>query len=178
VRRRICLAVTVVGAAPLAIGVAAASAAPAAPAKPKPIVLNCNIQLTAAPLPGNGGTVDQPPTSGWMYGPFGCPRQGFGSGVEAASFTVPLSGDTVGSFTQYLGAGSIKGKFDLVPQEDLSSSFFSSATWTGDLTVTRGTGVYKGIKSNRNAGTMTCTSDDTVHLACTEKVKVKLPTSG
>jgi hypothetical protein len=175
VRRRICLAVTVVGVAPLAVGAAAASAAPATPSA---FVLKCNVQLTAAPLPGDGGTVDQPPTSGWLYGPIGCPRQGFGAGIEASSFTVPVSGDTVGSFTQYLSAGSIKGKFDLVPQEDLSSSFFSSASWVGGLTVTGGTGVYKGIKSNRSAGTMTCTSDDTVHLVCTEKVKVKVPKSG
>jgi hypothetical protein len=174
VRRRICLAVTVVGVAPLAVGVAVASAAPA---KPKAITLNCNVQLTASPLAGTN-VVDQPPTQGWMYGPISCPRQGYGSGVEASSFTVPLSGDTVGSFTQYLSAGSIKGKFDLAPQEDLSTSFFSSATWTGTLTVTGGTGVYKGIKSNRNAGTMTCSSDDTVHLMCTEKVKVKVKAPG
>jgi hypothetical protein len=163
----------VVGAAPLAIGVAAASAAPAAPAKPKPIVLNCNIQLTAAPLPANGGTVDQPPTSGWFYGPVGCPKAGYGAGIEASSFTVPLSGDTIGTFTQYLSAGTIKGAYNLVPQENLSSSFFSSANWVGTLSVTSGTGVYKGIRSKHNAGTLTCSSMDTVHLTCTEKVRVR-----
>jgi hypothetical protein len=173
VRRRICLAVTVVGVAPLAVGVAVASAAPAKP-KAKAVTLNCNVRLTAAPLAGTN-VVDQPPTQGWMYGPVSCPRQGFGAGIEASPFTVPVGGDTVGSFTQYMSAGSIKGKYDLVPQEDLSSSFFSSATWTGTLTVTGGTGVYKGIKSNHDAGTMTCTSTDTVHLMCTVKVKVKDP---
>ena len=170
--RRICLAATVVGAAPLALGVAVASAAPAKPAKPKPIVLKCNVQLTAAPLAGTN-VVDQPPTSGWMYGSVGCPKPGYGGGIEASSFTVPLSGDTVGSFTQYLSAGAIKGKFDLVPQEVSStSSFFASDSWTGTLTVTGGTGVYKGIKSKKDVGTMTCTSTDTVHLVCTEKVRV------
>jgi hypothetical protein len=174
VRRRICLAVTVVGAAPLAVGAVAASAAAAAPSA---FVLKCNVQMTATPLAGTN-VVDQPPTQGWMYGPVSCARRGFGGGVEASSFTVPLSGDTVGAFTQYLSAGSIKGKFDLAPQEDLSGSFFSSASWVGDLTVTGGTGVYKGIKSSRNAGTMTCTSGDTVHLMCTEKVRVKGLKSG
>lgn len=173
-RRRICLAVTVVGAAPLAVG---AVVAPVAAAAPSAFVLRCNAQMTATPLAGTN-VVDQPPTQGWMYGRVGCPRQGFGGGVEATSFAVPLSGDTVGAFTQYLSAGSIKGEFDLVPQEDLSGSFFSSASWIGDLTVTGGTGVYKGIKSNRNGGTMSCTSDDTVHLVCTEKVKVKGLKSG
>lgn len=170
-RRRICLAVTVVGVAPLALGAVVASAAAAAPSG---MVLKCKIQMTATPLAGTN-VVDQPPTQGWMYGPVSCPHVGFGGGIEASSFTVPLSGDTVGTFTQYLSAGSIKGKFDLVPQEvgPPSSSFFSSASWAGDLTVTSGTGVYKGIKSNRKAGTMTCTSDDTVHLLCSEKVKVK-----
>ena len=112
-----------------------------------------------------------------MYGPIGCPRQGYGGGIEASSFIVPFSGDTIGTFTQYLSAGSIKGRFNLVPQEGSPVSTgtgFSSQDWVGILTVTGGTGIYKGIRSNRNAGTLTCSSTDTVHLMCTEKVKVKV----
>lgn len=174
-RRRICLAVTVVGAAPLALGAAVASASAATPSA---IVLKCKVQLTAAPVAGTN-VVDQPPTSGWMYGPIACPRQGFGGGIEASAFTVPLSGDTVGAFTQYLSGGSIKGTYNLVPQEGGPvSTNFESEGWAGGFTVTGGTGIYKGIKSNRNAGKLTCSSVDTVHLMCTEKVKVKVPGLG
>lgn len=171
-RRRICLAAMVVGAGPLAAGSLVASAAAATPSV---IVLKCTARMTAAPVAGTN-VVDQPPTGGWMYGPIACPRQGFGRGIEASSFTVPLSGDTIGSFTQYLSAGSIKGSFNLVPQEGGPvTSNFESADWVGEFTVTGGTGIYKGIKSNRNAGKLTCSSTDTVHLVCAEKVRVKVP---
>jgi hypothetical protein len=181
VRRRIWFALTVVTAASLVVGVGMALAASpkkaSAKSPTKPITLRCKVSLTTEPAAGSN-TVDQGASQGSQYGPTHCSRSAFGGGVEAASFTVADSGDTVGTYTQYFGAGTIKGAFDLTPGESpppSSGSTFQSQTWTGTLTVTGGTGVYKGIKGKKNSGVMNCSSADSVHLTCTEKVKVTMP---
>jgi hypothetical protein len=128
--------------------------------------------------PAGSNSVDQPASEGNMYGPVRCPNpKGFGAGVIAASFTVPDNGDTVGTYVEYLHAGTVHGAFDLTPAEGQtpSSTNFSSQSWTGTLTVLGGTGVYKGIKAKKATGTLDCTSVDSVHLTCSEKVKVVLP---
>ncbi len=160
-----------VAAASLVLGVGIAGAAGNTAAKP--VVLKCKINLGTVP-PAGSATVDQPPSQGSQYGSIRCPTATFGPGVEADSFTVPLSGDTVGKYTQYFADGSIHGTFDLTPQEGqpISTTTFTSSSWVGTLTVSGGTGVYSGIKSKKNAGVMKCLTVDSVHLTCTEKVKV------
>ena len=175
VRRRTWFALTVVMAASLAVGVGFAGAA--SPKKSgttvKTTTLNCSVSLTTTPPPGSN-SVDQPASQGSQYGPIHCGTPGFGFGVASDSFTVPDSGDTLGKYTEYLGAGTLKGAFDLTPAEGqpISGTTFSSQSWTGTITVTGGTGVYKAI-TGAKVGTMNCTSDDSVHLACKETVKVK-----
>jgi hypothetical protein len=147
----------------------------------KPTALNCKISMSTQP-PAGSNAVDQPASQGVQYGPTHCARKGFGHGVIADSFTVPDSGDTVGTYVQYFQAGSIVGKFDLTPNEGapVSDATFQSQTWTGTVTVTGGTGVYKGIKSKKGKkgmGVLKCTSVDSVHLSCSEKVKVVLPST-
>jgi hypothetical protein len=91
-------------------------------------------------------------------------------------FTVPNSGDTVGAFGEYFRTGELHGQFDLTPQEGtFGGSGFTSESWTGTITVSRGTGAYKG--SSSPAGTLDCTSPDTVHLYCTEKVSLTVASS-
>jgi hypothetical protein len=178
VRRPICLVATVVATGSLVAGVGIASAAGSHPAKPKkvkPVMLRCHMSLSTAPPPGSN-SVDQPPSQGKQYGPVGCPTKSFGSGLETDSFTVPDSGDTVGSYVQYFHGGSVKGTFHLVPQEGTTSDTgFTSETWTGTVTVTGGTALYKGISGKKSTGVLNCTSPDTVHLSCTEKIKVVVP---
>jgi hypothetical protein len=137
--------------------------------------LHCSVSLTTEPVPGSA-VVDQPAAQGNQYGPIHCPTAGFGGGVVADSFTVPDSGDTVAKYREYLGAGSIDGSFDLTPAESFDVSNFSGQSWTGTVTVTGGTGTYRGITGK--GGTMNCISADSVHLTCTENVRVKLPAGG
>jgi hypothetical protein len=134
------------------------------------------MSMTTGP-PTGSNSVDQPATQGAQYGPSHCPRLGFGPGIIADSFTVPDSGDTVGTFVQYLRAGTIHGKFDLspLPPTGIGGTTFESQSWEGTLTIVGGTGVYTGIKSKKGAGKFKCTSPDSVHMTCTERVKVKLP---
>jgi hypothetical protein len=139
----------------------------------KTVLLKCHISLGTLPPPGSAA-VDQPPAQGAQYGTVHCRGGSVGWGVEKSSFTVPDSGDTVGSYTQYFGAGSIRGKFDLSPDEgsgDLTTTGFASESWTGTVTVTHGTGTL--AKATGKKGVMACASGDSVHLTCTEKIKLK-----
>ena len=166
-RRRIHLAVTVVGAATLALGAVAASSAAAAGSTS---VLRCTVKLTVAP-PAGSGAVTQPPIGGWQSGPVHCGTKGFGGGVEGSSFTVPDSGDTVGSYTQYFSDGTIRGKFDLVPALTSFGANFTLQQWVGKFTVTGGTGAFKAMHSV-GKGVIKCSSPDTVHTRCTERVRL------
>jgi hypothetical protein len=168
VRRRICVAVTLIGAALLGVGSTVASAAPAG----SPVVLRCGLSMSVTPGPGSN-MVNQPPSDGAMYGPHNCRTAGYGRGIVAARFMVPESGDLVGTYTQYFHAGTLTGKFDLVPQEggQVSQNFLAQ-TWVGKVTVTGGTGIYAAVKGLKGGGVMKCASPDTVHLACKERVKV------
>jgi hypothetical protein len=168
--RRICLVGTAIAVVPFAVGISVAGAATAA--KPKPTVLKCHISLGTVPPPGSS-SVDQPPANGAQYGTVHCGGPGFGWGVEKDTFKVPDSGDTVGNYAQYFGNGSIRGKFDLTPGEgsgDLTGSSFTSQTWVGTVTVTGGTGPL--AKAAGKKGVLKCTSGDSVHLTCTEKIKL------
>lgn len=176
-RRRTWFALTAVTAASLAgsAGVALAAGTHSGTIGAKAIKLNCKLELIAA-APEGTNVVDQPPSQGSQYGPVNCRPfgpSGFGGGIVATRFTVPDSGDTVGKYVQYFKAGSVRGSFDLTPQEsDFSSTNFTALSWTGAVKVVSGTGTYQGIKAKK-AGTMTCTSMDSVHLNCVEKVKLK-----
>jgi hypothetical protein len=140
--------------------------------------LHCNLSLATQP-PSGSNSVPQPSSQGTMYGPVHCGTKGFGGGIEAAPFTVPASGDTVGTYTKYLKAGTISGSYNWSPDEGapISTTTFTSQTWTGTFTVTGGTGVYKGIKGKNSTGVVNCSSSDNVHFSCTETIKVKLPTT-
>ena len=169
-KRRILLVGCALAAVPFVLGISVAAAANKTASKPKPVVLKCHINLGTVP-PAGSNTVDQPPAQGSSYGSVHCPS--IGGGVEAANFNVPDSGDTVGKYWQYFGTGSIRGKFDLSPQEGsgaLSSTSFESESWTGTVTIIGGTGAY--AKAVGKKGVLNCTSDDTVHVTCTEKMKV------
>lgn len=155
------------------IGVPAAVAKKASPNSKgaAPVaVLKCHITLSTVPAPGSAA-VSQPPSGGLMYGQVHCPTKSFGGGVESVSFKVPDSGDTIGSYSQYFGDGSVHGKFNLTPEEgngNLSPSSFASSSWVGTVTLTGGTGTF--AKAAGKKGTLKCTSGDSVHLRCTEKL--------
>lgn len=172
-KRRVALIASVVGVASVAVGAAGASAA--APAAGKTMVLHCSMKLTVAP-PAGGAAVTQPPDGGWQYGHGLCPTAGFGAAGVASPFTIPITDDMVGKYVLYFAAGTVRGKFNLVPQEGDISNFLAES-WLGVMKVTSGTGIYKGIKALKAPGTMSCSSPDTVHLTCTMRDKVIAPTT-
>jgi hypothetical protein len=175
VRRRISIVGAALTAGLLAVGVAIAPAASTKPAKPKPVTVTCTTAVSTATPPGQSALVP-PVMQGTDYGTVKCSGKQFGHGVHTDTFTVPDSGDTVGTYTQYFDAGSIHGKFDLTPGEASppTTDTILASTYTGTETVAGGTGVYVGIKGT---GTSTCASPDDIHTTCTIKLKLKLPAS-
>ena len=94
--------------------------------------------------------------------------------VQKDFFKVRDTGDSVGTYAQYFGTGTIHGKFDLTPQEvsgDLTTTGFTYQTWAGKVTILGGTGAY--AKAAGKKGILKCSSQDSVHLSCTEKLTLK-----
>jgi hypothetical protein len=181
VMRRSYLAGAAVGVASLVIGVGASFAASNHPhkkaPKPRTVLLSCTSSPTTDP-PAGQPNVDQPPTAGTQYGPADCTSAGFGRAVIETKFTVPDSGNMVGTYEELFDAGTIKGTFNMAPTNNdnpIGSDTFDSQSFTGKITVTGGTGVYKGVKGKNSKGTMSCNSPDSVHNNCTSHVAVLIP---
>jgi hypothetical protein len=166
VRCRNWLVGTAIAVVPFVVGIGVASAAGSS----STVTLKCHISVSTVPPPGSN-MVNQPPSQGSQYGAVHCGS--VGAGVEADSFKVPDSGNTVAKYWQYFGTGSIHGTFNISPTEgsgSLSATSFESESWVGTVTVTGGTGAYSNAAGKK--GVLKCTSGDTVHMTCTEKLKL------
>ncbi len=166
-RRRICLVGATLSAIPMAFGVSAATAAShkTGKVKPKGTPVTCKSATTVEIAQGDT-QVTPPVSQGSEYGSVSCSKL-FGKGVQSDQFNVPDSGDTAGKFTWYFHAGTVRGKYDLTPQE--GSLNFLSTDYLGTITVTGGTGTFAGAKG---VGTMTCSSADGIHMGCTDKLHI------
>lgn len=177
-KRRICLVGATLAAGSLMAGMAIDSAATAKVVKKKsqtPVVVTvtCSTAVTTE-IPAGETQFTPPATQGTDYGTVKCGGRRFPQGVQSDTWTVPDSGDTVGSYRQYFNQGTIHGGFDLTPTESQTPTQdnIAATDYTGTVTVTGGTGVYTGVKGT---GTSTCSSPDDIHLRCLVKLKLKLP---
>lgn len=180
--KRICLAGAAM-AALLTAGVVTspASATPAAtkPAnviknsvtklEPVTTTLTCTLKLVTQ-IPSNDVTVTQGADSGTQYGRAGCAKPLF-SGVEQSSFLQDESGDLSGKYQQWFNSGSVYGEYTLTAQDTgpPSTTSFTNASYSGTISVSNGTGVFKKAAGT---GTLACTTTDLAHFACTEKLKL------
>ena len=175
-----------VGAAMAALLCAALSTTPAfatsaatkpASAKAKTVVKNtlvttkltCDIKL-ATQIPSNDVTVTQGAASGTQTGTAGCGEPLF-RGVEQDTFLQDDSGDLTGKYQQWFNAGSVYGTYALTPGDSgpPTTTSFTAASYTGTITVTNGTGVFKKATGT---GTLACATTDSAHYTCTEKLKL------
>lgn len=175
--RRICLVGVVATAAPLAVAVAAwPGVSPAATrhgAKPNKVTkVTCNLALEIQAPAGELSVTPAAPT-GTRFGTVQCGKS-FGSGVEQDSFTLLTDGNVQGKYRQYFGTGTLQGTFMLLPADSSpsTSSTFSAQSYTGTYNVTGGTGSYRKAKGK---GTISCSTPDSVHLSCREKLRVTVP---
>lgn len=108
--------------------------------------------------------VDYPKLSGLAFGQLKCTKP-FGAGVQMAHNTTTIVGSKVhvtGSFTNFFDAGTTSGKVKM------SGSFSPGAVMVkGTVTITGGTGVYKGIKGTGPLSCKTTDAGKTFH--CTVK---------
>jgi hypothetical protein len=167
--RRICL----VGAAfagSLVVGVSVAPAANKAP-KVKPTKVSCKIAMSVA-IPSGDTQLALPADGGNMYGTAACGRP-LGHGIVATTFTLQDSGDLTGKFAQYYSDGTVHGTFDLTPTDSSPSSpgSFMTQSYTGTGAVQGGSGTDAG---DSGPVKMKCTTPDSVHLTCTETIKLTL----
>ena len=168
-RRRICLVGAALSLCPLAFVAGPAVAATghrskhnSAAAKAVTCAAKTSIMIAS------GDTQVLPPAQqGGEYGIVRCAKM-LGSGVQADTFTVPASGDTIAKFAMYFGTGMVKGTYDLTPQS--TGLNFLETDWTGTMKILGGTGAYKGVTG---AGKMVCKSMDGIHTTCTDRLKLK-----
>ena len=159
-------AVIAVGA--LSVGVAVAPAKKTRVlAKQKAVASTCHASVATA-IPAGSSTVTPASEDGTQYGSVVCGK--LGSGVQASAFRALSSGDLQGKYTDYFGAGSVRGKYVLAPADtSLTPPSFASVAYAGTVTVDGGTGIYRLAKGK---GTLTCSSSDGLHMSCTAKLKL------
>jgi hypothetical protein len=174
--RRISLAALAITASSLAVAIAVAPAGAkthkSTKSKSTKVNLTCHVSETLAPPAGSDAVVP-PVSSGNMYGTTSC-NAPLGSGLASGSQSLSDSGDIAGKWWHYGQAGALEGAYDWTQSQSQPSnpaSFFSE-NYTGTLTVTKGTGTLKGATGT---GTSTCTTPDSVHFSCVEKIKVTMP---
>ena len=153
------------------LALAGAATSVAAPAKKGPVATPaCGLKL-AEQIPNGETAINPADTQGSDVGTVKCGKL-LGSGLASMAFTVPDSGNLVGTFKQYFATGSMHGKFMLVPDATdtpPATTTFAASSYTGTLTLTGGTGTYQLAKGT---GTITCHSADSIHMSCLEHLKL------
>jgi hypothetical protein len=175
--RRICLVAVAIAASFLTAAIAVAPAGAKTKknkAKVTFVKSSCKLSEALTPPPGSDQVV--PPVSqGQAYGSVTC--GGLGAGVQSESMTLQNSGDITGKWWHYLRTGAVYGTYDLTPGSSLPTDpqNFAAGSYTGTVVVTGGTGTFKGITGT---GTSACSTEDSVHYSCTERLKLKpVPTT-
>jgi hypothetical protein len=174
VRLPIVGAASAVGVLAFGIGPAASAAGPVSKAASSSSgAMSCKASVTTE-IPAGATRAVSGAQSGKQWGPVHC-RQPLGIGVQKNAFTIPDSGDMVGTFRAYFAAGTVYGKFVLSPEAIvLSTSLqeFTSFTYSGKMNIKSGSGAWSGAKGT---GTATCKSADGLHFKCTEKLTLTKP---
>lgn len=155
----------------LSVGsLAAANAKVSKAPKAKVTAVSCSMSL-ADQIDADGVPVVIAAEQGAQYGTVACNKL-LGHGVIADRFTTDDAGNLSGTFQQFFGAGTIRGKFVLAPGDNGAPTpgTFASSSYTGTVKVLGGTGVDQGLTGT---GTMTCQSPDSLHVSCKAKLKLK-----
>ncbi len=178
-KRRICLVGAALAACSLTAGLAIDSVAGAktvkASAKPVTFTVTCTTYVTTL-IPSGQTELTPPAQQGTDYGSVRCNGTRLPGGVQWDTWSIPARGATGGTFRQYFNAGTIHGTFDLTPGEapPPTQANLAAESYTGTITVDRGSGIYRGITGS---GTEVCGTPDDIHTGCFVELKLKLPAS-
>ena len=98
------------------------------------------------------------------------------AGSRPTRFTTDDAGDVSAPYTQWFKGGTLAGKYTLIPtgggQPSAGNNSFGAQNYAGALTVTGGSGGWKGATGKAK---LTCATADGVHLKCTESLTVTTP---
>jgi hypothetical protein len=149
-------------------GITTAASAAATPPTTKTVTATakCKVRLTTQATPGQIA-VTAGGDSGNQFGKQSCGKP-IGAGLTHATFSLADSGDLSGSIQHYFTSGQVFGTYTMSPTSTGTFSF-GSAEFEGTVTIKGGTGALKGATGT---GTIDCTTNDSVHYSCTEKLKL------
>jgi hypothetical protein len=178
--KRICLLGATI-AAVLIIGVASALAATSHASKggkksKAPSVVTTKVSCASSlvlQVPAGAQDVSPASLDGTQMGNTNCAPAG--KGVEVESFTTEDSGDITGKWQSWFNTGSVFGTFTMPPSDNnppTTTTSFSQASYSGTFTVSNGTGVFAKAAGT---GTLTCSTQDSIHFSCKQKGKVMTP---
>ena len=153
----------------LVLAVGSIAAAKSKAPKAKVTAVSCSMSITDQ-IDSNGVPVVIASEKGAQYGTVACNKL-LGHGVMADQFTTDDAGNLSSSYHEYFNAGTVHGSFVLAQGDNGTPTpgTFASSNYAGTVSVIGGTGVYQGV---RGTGTMKCDSGDSLHLACTAKLKL------
>ncbi len=178
--KRICLLGATI-AAVLIVGVASALAATSSASKggkksktPSTVMTKVSC-ASSLDLQVPAGATDVSPASqeGTEMGTTSCAP--IGKGVEVQSFTTEDSGDLTGKWQAWFSTGTVFGTFTLTPSDNTpptTTTTFSQASYSGAFIVKGGAGAFAKAAGT---GTLTCSTQDSVHFSCKQKGKVTTP---
>jgi len=129
--------------------------------------VSCKLSLTTVAPPGSAG-VEAGATSGANYGDSRCSSEH--PGVARQMFAVDPAGNMTGRLAQWFSTGSLYGTFSLTETSSSApptATTFGKAAFSGTVTLTGASGMMKGITGK---GTMSCTTPDSLHYTCKEKL--------
>lgn len=134
--------------------------------------VSCKLSLTTVAPPGSSG-VEAGTTSGANFGNSTCSSAR--PGVARQVFAIDTAGDMSGKVQQWFATGSVYGNFQLTAvslSAPPTAGSFGKAKYSGTVTITGASGMMKGISGS---GTMACTTPDSLHYTCTEKLALTRP---
>lgn len=143
-RGKLSLLVGIIGAGAFVVSAATSSAA----AKPKATKITCKSTVYY-PMPTQ--------SKGIAFADLNCPKPGAGAGVQSIKYSETISPAGAASaklaFKDWFDTGTTHGT------ASFSGQFTSATTGTvkGPVTLTGGTGAYKGVKGK---GTSSCSTND------------------
>lgn len=138
----------------------------------KTVHASCKLSLTTVAPPGSIG-VEAGATSGTNYGNSTCASER--PGVARQVFAIDAAGDMGGKLQQWFATGSLYGTFKLTASSASApptSTSFGKAAYSGTVTLMGASGQLKGVTGS---GKLTCTTPDSLHYTCIEKLKLSEP---
>ena len=127
----------------------------------------CKLNLTTVAPPGQPFVVPGTPT-GTQWGTSRC--NGLNSGATSTTFSTDDAGNLSGKIQHWFRGGTLYGTYTLAPNSASgppTATSFGAASYTGAVKLSNAQGLLKGTTAT---GTLNCTTPDSAHFNCTEKL--------